>query len=71
MVCNLLGLVFLTQHNSSRLWHVSLVSSFLLLTSAEHAIDSFSIHSLKDLSCFQFEAILNKAAINSHIQVFV
>lgn len=36
MVCSLLGLVFFNQHNLSRLWHLSLVISFLSLTSAEN-----------------------------------
>lgn len=71
MVCNLLGLAFFTQHNPSRLWHLSLLDSFLLLSRDEHIIVSLAIYLSMDLNCFHFGAIMNKTATNIWVQIFV
>lgn len=53
--------------------HVSIVCSFLLLSSILEPGYSLFIHSPVEghLGYFQFEVIMNKAAVNLHIQVFM
>lgn len=56
------------------LWYVSADHSFLLLSNISlygYTILCLSIHLLRDIGAFQLLVIMNKAAMNIHIQVFV
>ena len=70
-----LGLPSIILGESSELFHVSVVCSFLLLSNVPwhvcvlHLFNPSSIEG--HLSCFQFLAIVNKAAINIYAEIFM